>query len=84
VTVDESHTLILGIRKKGGSVVGAEGEYRASTKLCEASDTLSRNPRALQIRYLQTLIEISTEKNSTIVFPLPIDLISLFLEKPKL
>ena len=69
-------------RERRAKVIGAEGEYQASTKLAEASDILSRNPMALQLRYLQTLIEISTEKNSTIVFPLPIDLISLFLDKP--
>jgi regulator of protease activity HflC (stomatin/prohibitin superfamily) len=71
-------------RERRAKVIGAEGEFQASTKLSEASDILSRNPMALQLRYLQTLIEISTEKNSTIVFPLPIDLISLFLDKPKL
>ena len=71
-------------RERRAKVISAEGEFQASTKLSEASDILSRNPMALQLRYLQTLIEISTEKNSTIVFPLPIDLISLFLDKPKL
>jgi regulator of protease activity HflC (stomatin/prohibitin superfamily) len=68
-------------RERRAKVIGAEGEYQAATKLSEASDILSRNPMALQLRYLQTLIEISTEKNSTIVFPLPIDLIKVFTEK---
>jgi regulator of protease activity HflC (stomatin/prohibitin superfamily) len=69
-------------RERRAKVIGAEGEFQASTKLSEASDILSRNPMALQLRYLQTLIEISTEKNSTIVFPLPIDLIKFFIDKP--
>jgi regulator of protease activity HflC (stomatin/prohibitin superfamily) len=70
-------------RERRAKVIGAEGEYQAATKLSEASDILSRNPMALQLRYLQTLIEISTEKNSTIVFPLPIDLIKVFTERLK-
>ena len=70
-------------RERRAKIIGAEGEYQASTKLAEASDILSRNPMALQLRYLQTLIEISTEKNSTIVFPLPIDLIKMFMNKGK-
>ncbi|MEN6616351.1 MAG: slipin family protein [Syntrophorhabdus sp.] len=70
-------------RERRAKVIGAEGEFQASTKLADASDILSRNPMALQLRYLQTLIEISTEKNSTIVFPLPIDLIKMFMDKLK-
>jgi regulator of protease activity HflC (stomatin/prohibitin superfamily) len=70
-------------REKRAKVIGAEGEYQASTRLAEASDILSRNPMALQLRYLQTLIEISTEKNSTIIFPVPIDLIKIFMDKLK-
>ncbi|HEY3275806.1 MAG TPA: slipin family protein [Syntrophorhabdaceae bacterium] len=70
-------------RERRAKVIGAEGEYQAATKLSEASDILSRNPMALQLRYLQTLIEISAEKNSTIVFPLPIDLIKAFTDKLK-
>ncbi|MDR2018952.1 MAG: slipin family protein [Syntrophobacterales bacterium] len=70
-------------RERRAKVISAEGEYQASTRLSEASDILSRNPMALQLRYLQTLIEISTEKNSTIIFPLPIDLIKVFTEKFK-
>ncbi|NLW35046.1 slipin family protein [Syntrophorhabdus aromaticivorans] len=68
-------------RERRAKVIGAEGEYQAATRLSEASDILSKNPMALQLRYLQTLIEISTEKNSTIVFPIPIDLIKVFTEK---
>jgi regulator of protease activity HflC (stomatin/prohibitin superfamily) len=68
-------------RERRAKVIAAEGEYQAATKLADASDILSRNPMSLQLRYLQTLIEISTEKNSTIIFPLPIDLIKVFTEK---
>jgi regulator of protease activity HflC (stomatin/prohibitin superfamily) len=70
-------------RERRAKVISAEGEFQASTKLSEASEILSKNPMALQLRYLQTLIEIATEKNSTIVFPLPIDLIKVFTEKLK-
>ncbi len=70
-------------RERRAKVIGAEGEFQAATKLFEASDILSKNPMALQLRYLQTLIEISTEKNSTIVFPIPIDLIKVFTDKLK-
>jgi regulator of protease activity HflC (stomatin/prohibitin superfamily) len=68
-------------RERRAKIIGAEGEFQASTKLAEASDILSRNPMALQLRYLQTLIEISTEKNSTIIFPIPIDILKVFMEK---
>ncbi len=68
-------------RERRAKVIGAEGEYQAATKLAEASEILSRNPMSLQLRYMQTLIEISTEKNSTVIFPLPIDLIKMFMDK---
>jgi regulator of protease activity HflC (stomatin/prohibitin superfamily) len=68
-------------RERRAKVTSAEGEYQASTKLSEASEILSKNPMALQLRYLQTLVGISTEKNSTIVFPLPIDLTKFFMDK---
>ncbi|MBP1730683.1 MAG: rane protease subunit, stomatin/prohibitin [Deltaproteobacteria bacterium] len=68
-------------RERRAKVIGAEGEYQASTRLGEAADILSRNPMALQLRYLQTLIEISTEKNSTIIFPLPIELMNALTGK---
>ena len=63
-------------REARAKVVAAEGEQKASTALKEASDTISESPAALQLRYLQTLATISAEKNSTIVFPIPIDLMS--------
>ncbi len=68
-------------RERRAKIIGAEGEFQASAKLAEASDVLSRNPMALQLRYLQTLIEISTEKNSTIIFPIPIDILKVFMDK---
>ena len=68
-------------RERRAKVISAEGEFQASTKLSEASDILSKNPMALQLRYLPTLVEISAEKNSTIIFPLPIDLIKVFTDK---
>jgi regulator of protease activity HflC (stomatin/prohibitin superfamily) len=69
-------------RERRAKIIGAEGEFQASAKLADASDILSRNPMALQLRYLQTLIEISTEKNSTIIFPIPIDFLKVFMDKP--
>jgi regulator of protease activity HflC (stomatin/prohibitin superfamily) len=68
-------------RERRAKVISAEGEFQAATKLADASDILARSPMSLQLRYLQTLIEISTEKNSTIIFPLPIDLIKIFVDK---
>jgi regulator of protease activity HflC (stomatin/prohibitin superfamily) len=70
-------------RERRSKVISAEGEFQAATKLADASDILSRNPMSLQLRYLQTLIEISSEKNSTVIFPIPIDLIRAFTEKLK-
>jgi regulator of protease activity HflC (stomatin/prohibitin superfamily) len=70
-------------RERRAKVISAEGEFQAATKLAEASDILSKNPMSLQLRYLQTLIEISSEKNSTVIFPVPIDLIKAFTEKLK-
>lgn len=68
-------------RERRAKIIGAEGEFQAATKLAEASDILSQSPMSLQLRYLQTLIEISTEKNSTVIFPLPIDIIKIFVDK---
>ena len=65
-------------RERRAKIIHAEGELQASTKLAEASEIISKNPTSLQLRYLQTLTEIASEKNSTIVFPLPMDLISAF------
>jgi regulator of protease activity HflC (stomatin/prohibitin superfamily) len=68
-------------RERRAKVIAAEGEFQASEKLQQAADVLSRNPAAIQLRYLQTLAEIAAEKNSTTVFPIPIDLIEPFLKK---
>ena len=62
-------------RERRAKVIAATGEFQASTKLAEAAAVLSREPAAITLRYLQTLIEIAVEKNSTIVFPLPLDLL---------
>jgi regulator of protease activity HflC (stomatin/prohibitin superfamily) len=70
-------------RERRAKIISAEGEFQAAQKLSEASEILSRNPMTLQLRYLQTLVEIASERNSTIVFPLPIDLVKVFLEQKK-
>ena len=62
-------------RTRRAKVIAAEGEYQASTKLAEAATVLAREPNAITLRYLQTLIEIGVEKNTTIVFPLPLELL---------
>ena len=66
-------------REKRAKIIHAEGELMASYKILEAADLLSKNPVSLQLRYLQTLTEIAAEKNSTIIFPLPMDLVKPFL-----
>ena len=65
-------------RERRAKITAAEGEYQASQKLMEAAQVIAKEPIALQLRYLQTLTEIATEQNSTIVFPLPIELLSAF------
>jgi regulator of protease activity HflC (stomatin/prohibitin superfamily) len=71
-------------RERRAKVIHADGEYQAATKLTQAADIISTNPQALQLRFLGTLTEIATEKNSTIVFPLPMELLKAFtFEKPK-
>merc|ERR1712060_444911 len=65
-------------REARAKVIAAEGEMKASKSLKEASDVISESPAALQLRYLQTLATISSEKNSTIVFPIPIELMAQF------
>ena len=66
-------------RERRAKVIAAEGEFQASEKLSQAAEVLSKTPASLQLRYLQTLTEIAVEKNSTTVFPIPIDLIEPFL-----
>lgn len=67
-------------RERRAKIIHAEGEYQASEKLVKAADRIAKQPSALQLRYLQTLTEVATEKNSTTLFPIPIDLIRPFLE----
>jgi regulator of protease activity HflC (stomatin/prohibitin superfamily) len=66
-------------REKRAKIIHAEGERLAATALSQAADIFGQNPVTLQLRYLQTLVEVAAEQNSTIVFPLPIDLIRPFL-----
>jgi len=69
-------------RERRAKVIHADGEFQASSKLKDAADVMAVQPVAIQLRYLQTLTEIAVEKNSTIVFPLPLEFLSYFL-KPK-
>src|SRR5512143_505563 len=67
-------------RERRSKIISAEGEFQAAEKLGQAADVIARSPGALQLRYMQTLIEISTEKTNTILFPLPLDIIEPFLD----
>lgn len=86
--VDIDETMVRAIakqaeaeRERRAKVIHAEGELQASTKLLQAAQVLAQQPQAIQLRYLETLTTIAADKNSTIVFPLPIDMISSFMEK---
>ncbi|MFH1862478.1 MAG: slipin family protein [bacterium] len=68
-------------RERRAKIINAEGEYQAAAKLAEAASIISTQPMALQLRYLQTLVEIAAENNSTTVFPIPIDLFQVFAKK---
>ncbi len=68
-------------RERRAKVINAEGEFQAASRLREAADIIAGNPAALQLRFLQTLAEVATEKNSTTIFPVPIDLIGPFMKK---
>jgi len=70
-------------RQRRAKVINAEGEFQAAAKLVEAAELISQSPQALQLRYMQTLVSIAGEKSNTIVFPLPMDLITPFLEALK-
>src|SRR5688500_6919599 len=61
-------------RERRAKIIGAEGEYQASKRLGQAADVMARHPAALQLRYLQTLVEVAAENNSTTLFPIPIDI----------
>jgi regulator of protease activity HflC (stomatin/prohibitin superfamily) len=65
-------------RERRAKIIGSEGEYQAAEKLAQAADIISKNPATLQLRYLQTLLEMGVNQNTTIVFPLPIELIRAF------
>lgn len=88
--VDLNESMIRAIAKQAeaertrrAKVIHAEGEMQAAEKLLQAAQTLSKQPQALQLRYLQTLTEIAGERSNTIVFPLPMDLIDTLLNKMK-
>jgi regulator of protease activity HflC (stomatin/prohibitin superfamily) len=68
-------------RERRAKIIHAEGEAQAAEKLAEAANVISVNPAAIQLRFLQTLTEVATEKNSTTIFPVPIDLLTPFLKK---
>jgi len=68
-------------REKRAKIIHAEGEFLASAQLARAAEVIARQPLAMTLRYLQTATEIAGEKNSTLVFPLPIDLIGRLLSK---
>jgi regulator of protease activity HflC (stomatin/prohibitin superfamily) len=69
-------------RERRAKVIHAEGEFQAADKLTKAADVISQNPQALQLRFLGTLVEIASEKNSTIIFPLPLELLKAFTYNP--
>src|SRR5471032_285086 len=88
--VDLNETMVRAIarqaeaeRERRAKIIHAEGELQASEKLLQAAQMLAKAPQAMQLRYLQTLTTIAGDKNSTIVFPMPIDLISSLLERLK-
>ncbi|MBI5744487.1 MAG: slipin family protein [Elusimicrobia bacterium] len=68
-------------RERRAKIIHAEGEFQASQKLADAAEIIGRQPAAIQLRYLQTLTEIASENNSTTIFPVPMDLVSLFVKK---
>jgi regulator of protease activity HflC (stomatin/prohibitin superfamily) len=68
-------------RERRAKIIHAEGELQASAKLAEAARMLSSDPAAMQLRYLQTLVEVAAENNSTTIFPVPIDILKIFMDK---
>ncbi len=68
-------------RERRAKVIHAEGEFQAAQRLAEAANVISQNPAALQLRYLQTLVEVGAEKNSTTIFPIPIDILAPFIKR---
>jgi regulator of protease activity HflC (stomatin/prohibitin superfamily) len=70
-------------RERRAKIINSEGEFQAAQKLTDAADIISTNPASLQLRYLQTLLEIGTNQNTTVVFPLPMDVLEPFLGGPQ-
>lgn len=70
-------------RERRAKVIHAEGEFQASTRLADAAEIISANPTTLQLRFLQTLTEVASEQSSTIIFPVPLDMISAFMQREK-
>jgi regulator of protease activity HflC (stomatin/prohibitin superfamily) len=68
-------------RERRAKIIHADGEFQASERLAEAGSIIAREPVTLQLRYLQTLTEIASERNSTLIFPLPIDIIRMFMDR---
>jgi len=70
-------------RERRAKIIAAEGEFQAATKLTDAAKIIDQSPSALQLRFLQTLVEVGAEKNTTTVFPLPLELFAPFMDKIK-
>jgi len=70
-------------RERRAKIIHAEGELQASEKLAQAAEVMSKSPATIQLRFLQTLTEVAAENNSTIVFPIPIDLLKNFMKEDK-
>jgi regulator of protease activity HflC (stomatin/prohibitin superfamily) len=68
-------------RERRAKVIHAEGEFQASQKLADAAEVIGKQPMAMQLRFLQSLVQVASEKNSTTIVPIPIDLLASFLEK---
>jgi len=68
-------------RERRAKVIASEGEYQAAEKICQAAEKMQKFPMSLQLRYLQTLVEIGSENNTTTLFPIPIDIIKNFMDK---
>lgn len=70
-------------RERRGKVIAAEGEFQAAEKICQAAELMQKSPMSLQLRYLQTLVEIGAENNTTTIFPIPIDILKVFSDQNK-
>jgi regulator of protease activity HflC (stomatin/prohibitin superfamily) len=68
-------------RERRAKIIAAEGEFQSAAKLVQAAELMQQHPMALQMKYLQTLTEISAENSSTVIFPVPIDILSIFQKK---